>query len=317
MRFKTLLLPIILGLFASCGGEQPGEEKGHQAAVSESEGPQDLVGLLPEPNAVAGWSRDGEPRFFAADNLWEFINGAAEGYLLYGFEEVVTSDYSQESSGQQAVIDIYRMQDPVRAFGIYCQERNPDYEFLDIGGGGYVGGTALNFWRGPYYVKITVFEESDELRVELSKLAAHISGKIDHPATEPAEVAYFPTENQKPHSVQYLPRDVLGQSYLSNAYEAQYQDGDREYKIVAVLAESSDSAKEGLAKYRQFIAGANPEIRDLEGVGDEGFTGTDSFYGKVVAIRSGNKILVELGAASVDSGKNTLAEMLEKFEPTS
>jgi hypothetical protein len=306
-----LCASVLLALLIGCGGgEAPVEQPVETAAAP---GANELTVLLPADGAVPGWVSDGEPRFFTADNLWEFINGAADGYLMYGFEEVVTADFSQESSGQAAVIDIYQMMDPTHAFGIYCQERNPDYEFLEIGSEGYLGGTSLNFWKGPYYVKLTVFEESEEIQGELKKLAEHVAGKIGHPAGEPPQVAAFPTENQKPRSIQFLPRDVLGQSYLSNAFEAQYQVGEQEYKIVAITASDAAAATEGYTKYKEFLARSNPEMVALEGVGDEGLIGEDSFYGKVLAVRAGNRILVILGAPSVDDGKTVLAGMLDRM----
>lgn len=314
MRCKYLILLALSCFLVSCGGGQPDTEE-EVPATAPAEGSGELEGLLPEADAVGGWSLDGEPRFFTADNLWEFINGAAEGYLLYGFEEVITSDYANEESGQSAVIDIYRMQDPLHAFGMYCQERNPDYEFLGIGGGGYLTGTALNFWHGQYYVKMTVFEESDELKAELQKLADAVASKVDHPSTEPAEVNLFPTENQKPYTIQFLPRDVLGQSYLSNAFEAQYEAEGKEYKIVVAMMDGPDAAKEGLAKYKEFLSRA--ETKDLEGLGDEGFVGEDSFYGKVLAVCAGNNIVVVLGPPSEDFGKNVLEQVLSNLQPVS
>ena len=252
---------------------------------------------------------DGDPRFFDAANLWEFINGAAEGYLTYGFEEVVTADYIQPGGDQSAVIDIYRMKDPVNAYGIYSQERNADYDFMDIGVEGYLGGTALNFWHGSYYVKITVFDDKEELKAKMVEMANHIAGKIDDPATEPAEVAYFPTEHQLPKSVLYLPKDVLGQSYLVNAFESRYQDGDQEYKIILASLDDSETATEVMARYRQFQGGGE----DLEGLGDGGFVGEDSFYGNVLAVRSGNRLLIALGAPSETAGKDLISQTLAKI----
>jgi hypothetical protein len=160
---------------------------------------------------------------------------------------------------------------------------------------------------------LTVFEESEDLKGELKKLADHVASKITHSVGAPAEVAYFPEENQKPRSIQFLPRDVLGQSYLSNAFEAQYQSGDQEYKIVAITASDAAAATDGYTKYKEFLAGSNPEMEDLEGIGDEGFIGEDGFYGKVMAARAGNKILVILGAPSVDVGKASLSGMLGRM----
>lgn len=310
MRVKEITALGLVGLMLACRGEQPVVEE--EGAPATGSGYSDLLALLPSNGAVADWSREGEPRFFTADNLWEFINGAADGYVMYGFEEVVTADFSMASTEQQAVIDIYKMQDPVHAFGIYCQERSPDYEFLDIGAEGYLGGTALNFWHGPYYVKLTVFEENEELKEELFKLANYVSGMIDHPAGEPREVGYFPAENQKARSVQFLPRDVLGQSYLRNAFEAQYESDGTDYKIVVVLADDVDAAKSGLSKYKEFLSAAG-EQKALEGLGDEGFVGEDRFYGKVLAARSGSDLLIVLGPPSEDVGRTALSAMLSNM----
>lgn len=311
MKTRTeTFLPLVLLVVVACGGKEPLEQASHGTETEGSE----LLALLPENEAVPGWSRAGEPRFFTPDSLWEYINGAADGYILYGFEEVVTADYSSESTEQQAVIDIYRMKDPTHAFGIYCQERNPDYEFLDIGAEGYVGGTALNFWQGPYYVKMMVFEESSELEGELKKLGRYVSGRIDYPGSVLREVDYFPKDNRIPHSIQFLPRDVLGQSYLSNGFEARYASGAEEYKLVAILAGGVDEAREGLAKYREFLHGGGGEPTDMEGLGEEGFLGTDRYYGMVLAARAGDRIVVALGPPSEEVGKSALRETLGNIE---
>ena len=311
MRIKHIMAFLVsMGLLLACGGGQPSTEE--EAVPEATSGGSDLLALLPADGVVSDWTKEGEPRFFTPDNLWEFINGAADGYLMYGFEEVATADFSMGTTDQQVVIDIYRMQDPVHAFGVYCQERNPDYEFLDIGAEGYLGGTALNFWHGPYYVKLTVFDESDELKEQLRNLAKEISRKIEHEPSEPREAKYFPTENQKARSIQFLPRDVLGQSYLRNAFEVQYQSDDTDYKIVAVLAEDAETATSGLSKYREFLSGSG-EQKDLEGLGDEGFVGEDRFYGKVLAVRSGSNILIVLGPPSEEVGREALSAMLSKM----
>ncbi len=312
MKINSFLL---ISLLFSCSGDSEidVEEKGPSPSAAEGSG--DLLSLLPQIGDIENWAPDGAPRFFDDGNLWEFINGAAEGYLTYGFEEVVTADYIQQGGdqtvgGDQSVIDIYRMKDPVNAYGIYSQERNANYDFMDIGVEGYLGGTVLNFWRGPYYIKITVFDDKDELKAKMIEMGNHIAGKIDDPATEPAEVGYFPTENQLPYSVQYLPKDVLGQSYLVNAFESKYQDGDQEYKIILASMDDSEAATEAMARYRQFQGGGE----DLEGLGDGGFIGEDSFYGNVLAVRSGSRLLIALGVPSESAGKDLISQTLAKVD---
>lgn len=250
------------------------------------------------------------PRSFKPANLYEFIDGAADGYLTYGVQEVATADYSQESTGFQAVIDIYQMQDPLNAFGIYSEERNPGYSFMKIGNEGYSGGTSVNFWSGPYYVKITTFDEKDALKQEMTRLAAAVAGKVTAPGAEPVEVSYFPKKDLLPHSTTYIPRDVLAQSYLTNGFEAKYKSGDKESKLVLISLDSPSAAQDALARYRQFESTNGSAANDLKTPGDGGFSGKDSFYGNMLAVRAGKNLVVALGMASEDAGKTMAAELL-------
>ena len=264
-RVLSISAAMLLTAFAtSCSTrkEQP-PKAGQQESSTLAPEAQKLKGLLPEDNAVPGWTRGAEVRFFGPNNLFEYIDGAADGYLNYGFQEVVTAEYNNPQKPSQAVMDIYQMKDPRNAFGIYTSELNPNSEFKRIGVEGYIGGTALNFWSGPYYVKITVFQESEDLKQEMAKLAECCSRKLGDPGTEPAEVGNFPREDQMPHSARFLPKDVLGQSYFTEGFEAKYRQGEGESKIVMVSLGNSDTAKEAIAKYRQFLK--RGETREFSG----------------------------------------------------
>jgi hypothetical protein len=301
---RVLLLLIALAgasVAASCGGER--------ASDTKQSGATGLAALLPADNEVAGWRVSQAPRSFTSDDLWELINGAADGYVTYGFQEVVTADYEQAGTGREAVIDIYRMKDPLNAFGKYSEERNPDYRFLDIGNEGYSGGASLNFWAGPYYVKITVFEENDAIEQEMVKLARSVAARVAEPGAEPSELSYFPEENQLPRSTLYIPRDVLAQSYLTNGFEARYEADGKQYKLVLIAMESDAAARDALASYRQSVAKGGTGVRDLTAPGEEGFTGKDGFYGNVSAVRTGKHIVVALGAPSEEAGVKQISEV--------
>ena len=295
---KTLLSAIMLLLVfcAACGGrKQP------QTAVSLSPEDAQLKALLPESNEAAGWTRGEEIRFFDPDNLYEFINGAAENFLIYGFEKVVTADYDNAEQPSQILVEIYQMADQRNAFGIYASERNPDSTFKPIGVEGYVGGTALNFWAGNYYVKMTVFQESEALQLEMEKLADAVSRKIgDKGAQELPEIALFPAENQVPHSIRYLAQDVLGQRYLKDGFQAIYKADDKESRIVIALTGDENAAKEAIDKYKAFTASGGKVTREVTTPGDGGFVGMDSYYGNMAAVRSGSRIFISLGEASTD-----------------
>jgi hypothetical protein len=314
-RFALMCLMLACAGFASCARDETAvtTESAAPPAESTSASPQ-LLALLPAKDEVPGWSSSQTPRSFRAGNLWEFIDGAADGYLTYGLQEVVTGDYTQAGSGYQAVVDIYQMKDPLHAYGKYSEERNPEYQFLKVGNEGYSGGTSLNFWTGPYYVKITAFEEKEAIKQELVKLAQAVAAKVSSPGAEPPEISYFPKENQLPHSIIYIPKDVLAQSYFTNGFEARYKAGGKDCKMILVAMEGPAAAQTALARYQQFIAKNGKDVKELKAPGEGGFSGKGSFYGNMAAVRAGKNIVVALGVASEDAGKKMVAETVRNIK---
>jgi hypothetical protein len=312
MYFGAVLM---MSICISCSGQKDTTQKtATQNVKSPALSPeaQKLLSLLPESNAVPGWTRGADVRFFNPDNLFEYIDGAAENYLIYGFQQVVTAEYTNPQKPSQAVVEIYQMKDPRNAFGIYASERNPDSEFRQIGAEGYIGGTALNFWSGPYYIKITVFQEDAALKQEMVKIAENLSQKIGVPGAIPPEIDGFPRAGLVPHSVRFLAQDVLGQAYLKEGFEAKYGKKGSETKIVIAVTENEAAAKEALAKYREYTAKSGSVQRELSAPGDGGFLGKDGYYGNMAAIRNGSRLIIALGGASTNYALSQAAACVKK-----
>ncbi len=311
-RIVPFALVLAFATFAACGGSRTADNKepaSSPAAKSGASSP--TASLLPANGDVAGWSLSKAPRTFTADNLWEAIDGAADGFVAYGVQQMVTAEYTQAGTGTQAVIELYQMKDPLNAYGKYSEERNPDYQFLKVGNEGYSGGTSLNFWAGQYYAKMTSFEEKDAIKQEMLKLAQAMAAKIPAPGSEPREVGYFPQENQVPHSTKYIPKDVLAQSYLTNGFETHYKAGSKkESKLLLVSMESPEAAQDALGRYRAFVGKSGKGIKDLKGPADGGFAGQDSFYGTVAAVRAGKNIVVALGTPTEAAATKQLTELV-------
>jgi len=303
MNSRKMLLfaaALLLVFSAACGGG--GKTVSKTQVLSPEQ--EKLEALLPG-DEVSGWAQEeDEVRFFDPDTLYELINGAAENFLIYGFEQLVTTYYNdQEDSESQIEVQIYEMKDPRNAFGIYASEINLDSEFMKIGAEGYLGSTALSFWADRYYVKITAFEENEDIKRALINLAESISRKIGAAGIALPELELFPKADMAPHSARYLAKDVLGQVAFSEGFEAKYKKGNDETKIVIVLPGGDEAAvKDALDKYKAFIASSTggSVAREVTTPGDGGFVGKDSYYGNLAAIRSGNRIFISLGEASAD-----------------
>jgi hypothetical protein len=299
---------------AACGGGQPAAKKdAPPAAGAAANVPAPLLALLPAKDEVPGWAFSKAPRAFNPDNLFELIDGAADGFVAYGVQQMVTADYTQAGTGYQAVIEAYQMKDPLNAFGKYSEERSPDSQFLEVGNEGYSGGTSVNFWAGQFYVKVTTFEDKEPIRQEILKLAKAVAGKVSTPGAAPAELAWFPKENQVPHTAKYIPKDVLAQSYLANGFEAKYKGGAKDHKVVVIGADDAAAARESLTRYRQSVEKSGKGVKTIAAPGEGGFVGRDSFYGNVVAVRSGKTIVVSLGAPTEDVGRKQLAEVVRNI----
>src|SRR5512137_576823 len=90
------------------------------------------------PDRAGGWTRAKEIQMFGSADLWEYIDGAAEQYLTFGFQDLATSKYT-DASGAVVAADIYRMSDNVHAFGIYRQEVNAKARPVPVGVEGRAG----------------------------------------------------------------------------------------------------------------------------------------------------------------------------------
>ena len=92
---------------------------------------------------------------YEPENLWDFINGAADNYLANGFVDLHVAEYKK---GKTVIkLEIYRHSDNTMAFGIYSSERSPSFRFVELGAQGYIAGGSINFFKGNYYFKIRTY----------------------------------------------------------------------------------------------------------------------------------------------------------------
>jgi len=215
---------------------------------------QTLVSLLPQKGELAGWRQTYEARFFTADDLFEYINGAADLYLQYGFRMVLTADYAAGADSNGVTVEIYTMASPLHAFGIYAAERSPSEPAIAIGVEGYHSANVLNFYKGPYYVKLTSFTLDRDMGPVLAEMARFIADRIKGHFTAPEMLTLFPQQDAILHSERYIPSDFYGQSYFQNGYRRDYRNnacGD--FQLFLIPFSDSLEARDAFAKYSEFL----------------------------------------------------------------
>lgn len=204
-----------------------------------------LCVLLPNAHAqemrfpqVDTWKLSVEELVYTPNNLFDVIDGAADLYLEYDFVDLHIGRYTR---GELEVkVELYRHRSTVDAFGIFSQERFPDYHFIDIGTQGYMEKGALNFLAGVFYVKISTIQEGQAAQDAMLTLAKAVERQLKQTRSWPSLLAAFPPDKKKVNSEQYVSKNFLGYSSLNAAFVAAYE-GSPAFK--AFLIKSGDAAK--------------------------------------------------------------------------
>jgi len=270
-----------------------------------------MLAWLPGDNVVPGWTPQGQPRHFVAANLWEYIDGGAEAYLRFDFQEVVAVTYVNRAAGLEIAADLYRMANPLGAFGIYAQELNPAANVVAVGGEGSFDRTAFTLWTGPCYLKLASDKDDPQLEAGLKALAAEVAKRVGGATARPAQFDRFPTAGLVTRSFKVIPKDVLGQSYLTDGFEAKYGAGKQTWTLSLVPFAATSRAEAALARYRDFLSRNGRIIRNIDAPGSGGFVGRDSHDGLVVAARSDTSIAIAVGPPSERAGVNALTQMFK------
>lgn len=230
----------------------------------------------PACNLVPGWTQQGKARAYGQDNLFEYMDGNSEGYLLYGFQNM--QGVTCEKDGVTFVIDISDFGDAESAYGMFSATHDPGQPVTKLGMSAQIVPRRALLVKGQYYAEIAANPEGDH-SANLRQWIAAIEKTLDGSCDPPAALAWFPAEKQQ--SLRLVPESVLGISLLKRGWVAQYEAG----KAFAVEEESAASATALMAKLRARFAG-NTSAK----VGDEAFQAADQYLGKLVVFRKGRYV---------------------------
>jgi len=162
-----------------------------------------LKDLLPASKELQDWSGSGEIRRAAGKDLYSLIDGGAEIYYEYGFKEVVFQSYSH-ANGQSINLEIYEMNNPDAAYGVYTFKTGSDGIPLDIGQESWLESYFLNSWRGNYVITVTGLNEDTVTIAGIKKIAGIVDSKIVGASPYPQIISYLPRENLRSNSIYYL-----------------------------------------------------------------------------------------------------------------
>jgi hypothetical protein len=209
----------------------------------------DITGIFP---TFAGWTKKGKPDLYTPDNLFEYINGAAEIFLSYDFVKLATLTY-ENNKENSFTIDVYQHGSDRNGFGVYSQEKPQKGDFLDIGTQGYYEKGVLNFLKGSFYVKISGYDLGDNDEKVLATAARELSKALEGSMDFPAVVKCFPEKGKITNSEAYINKNFLGHSFLHSAFVADYEIEGRNFQVFIIETGNPEEVEEILNNYTGFL----------------------------------------------------------------
>lgn len=232
--------------------------------------------------SLKGWSFAEDKTVYTPENLWDIIDGAAD-LFGYGFIDLHIGRYTRGDDSEIRV-EVYKFDSETDAFGMYSQERNPDYAFVDIGAQAYREEGVLNLLAGTFYVKIMTPLRGQEALDAMTAIAKGLASGLHQRTDLPGILKFLPVQQKHSNSEQYVASNFLGYSFFRHACVAQYGTGSP-FRVFVIAA---DSASEAESSFEEFIRTSPGGFTDSSMF--ERYSVRDKYNGPVEIFRKGRFI---------------------------
>ena len=214
----------------------------------------DILSLLPNSTENGKWIKSAEVERYSGDDLFNMINGGAEIFHEYGFIEVISGKYQNNSSSID--VEIYKMKNDAAAYGIYSFNRNSG-KILEIGNEAALNNNYIIFWKGEYFVSI--YKNNLETSSSLLEIALMIDNEIPYFGYAPDIINKLPDKDLTDNKIKYLSGNIA----LNNIYNFDYRDifeikegvyGDYDnHKLILIKYKSLEKSNRQLNNIRKII----------------------------------------------------------------
>ena len=147
---------------------------------------------FPEDHFVPGWTKSGPMRRFIGSDLYNHIDGGAELFLEFGFEEVVIQGYGKGED--EITAEVYRMESPEAALGIYLMKCGNEMPVEGLSCRNTGNRFQFTMVQERYFILANSFSGAEKFLPVMLMLTRHILASI--PEGEPIRLLdHLPKEN--------------------------------------------------------------------------------------------------------------------------
>jgi hypothetical protein len=223
-----------------------------------------LANLLPENGDVSNWTLAEEARVYTPDNLFDMVDGQADAFFVYGFEQVATQRYQ---NADEAILEValWQLATPADAYGLFTSGRVgepvticPATTSEGCCEGDSDPGRRLAFWQDRYYVQ--VYGRQPLPDADLHLFAQAVSAALPAGGEPPALVNRLPQDHLVKRGFIFFHEEIsiqneiwlggeniLGLSPQTDGLMARYDLGDTPVYLLLIEYPEAQAASAGLA----------------------------------------------------------------------
>lgn len=132
--------------------------------------------IFPDNNYLSGWVKSGQMHRFLKNDLYGYIDGGAELFHEFGFEELLVQNYQQ---GEQEIsLEAYRMENALAALGIYLMKCGQETPIDGIAARNSGNKYQINIVKGRYFVEVNSFAGDEAILPAAVELAQKLLASI-------------------------------------------------------------------------------------------------------------------------------------------
>jgi hypothetical protein len=215
-----------------------------------------LPAVFRDADALPGWVPDGEVRVFDRETIFHLVNGQADVFFAYGFQQVALRRY-ENVGGVETDVHVWQLAAPQDAYGLFTADASGVP--ADVGSGGDLEpGRRLVFWQDRYTVSVRARPGLDD--AELLRFAEALSEALPKGGKRPALMDWLPNEGMVKRSAVFFHEEIsiqdrlwlggenlLGLSPKTDGILARYEIGGATAQLLLVQYPGPKAAAAGLA----------------------------------------------------------------------
>jgi hypothetical protein len=189
------------------------------------------------------------------------FDGECEIYKQLGLKRVVSLRYVDGSGGGGSVeVNLSQFEIAGGAYAMYTKRVIAGSDPADpkaprvvpgVQGAAAIGNGRGYAWRGQYLAELTYINE-EQAQAQLTKsseailpaVAKQIAAQLPGAPDKPASARVLPEQNLVPTGIEYFIANPLGLKTASPAALGYYKDGETRYRVVAIVRDDADQAKD-------------------------------------------------------------------------